>query len=224
MERAPRVDKSKALSDLATEVSEDATFEDMRTKVGIVATRWVEERPMIFQVGRRTRPMPTTPPTSGLGVKGRRCGKSVVLSLSLLRPSNSGDFPGRSCGTYRRRLLREQPRPLRDCPGDWSNGSRTRKLGSLVLGVGSYPAPKVGDLVSKAYWINLNPLGETRAEDIRDQHAIDGAAPSDSLQAHRDRTDQPGIHRADDGGGYVRARSCEIEPAATARGAVIRGA
>src|SRR5260370_26253103 len=44
--------KSKALSKLATEVFEQKTFKDVSTGVGIVATRWREERPMIFNVDK----------------------------------------------------------------------------------------------------------------------------------------------------------------------------
>lgn len=41
--------KSGALAELAQEVFGDATFEDVKTGIGIVTTRWVMERPMIFK-------------------------------------------------------------------------------------------------------------------------------------------------------------------------------
>ena len=41
--------RSEALASLAKEVFGDATFEDAKTGVGIVAARWVLERPMIFK-------------------------------------------------------------------------------------------------------------------------------------------------------------------------------
>ncbi|HVJ39829.1 MAG TPA: patatin-like phospholipase family protein [Stenotrophomonas sp.] len=41
--------RTAALEKLAAEVFGDATFEDMRTGVGIVAVRWLTERPMIFK-------------------------------------------------------------------------------------------------------------------------------------------------------------------------------
>lgn len=41
--------KSKALAELAKKVFGDKTFKDVKTAVGIVATRWVTERPMIFK-------------------------------------------------------------------------------------------------------------------------------------------------------------------------------
>jgi predicted patatin/cPLA2 family phospholipase len=49
MKRWSRRGKSKALAKLATEVFERKSFTDVRTGVGIVATRWQTERPMIFK-------------------------------------------------------------------------------------------------------------------------------------------------------------------------------
>jgi patatin-like phospholipase/acyl hydrolase len=55
-EHVPRVMSSRsasartvALQNLAKEVFEEKTFEDVMTGIGIVATRWVSERPMIFK-------------------------------------------------------------------------------------------------------------------------------------------------------------------------------
>jgi patatin-like phospholipase/acyl hydrolase len=42
--------RTAALSHLAETVFEDAMFTDVKTSVGIVSTRWLEERPMIFKV------------------------------------------------------------------------------------------------------------------------------------------------------------------------------
>lgn len=41
--------KSVALAELAQKVFGDSTFEDVKTGIGIVTTRWVMERPMIFK-------------------------------------------------------------------------------------------------------------------------------------------------------------------------------
>lgn len=55
-EHVPRVMSSRsaaartmALRDLAKEVFQDKTFEDVLMGIGIVATRWMTERPMIFK-------------------------------------------------------------------------------------------------------------------------------------------------------------------------------
>ena len=49
MKQKTKEGKSAALADLATKVFGDAKFDDVKMKVGIVATRWVQERPMIFK-------------------------------------------------------------------------------------------------------------------------------------------------------------------------------
>lgn len=49
MERKSASQKSAALAELADEVFGDAMFTDVKTKVGIVTTKWVIERPMIFK-------------------------------------------------------------------------------------------------------------------------------------------------------------------------------
>lgn len=41
--------KSMALAELAKKIFDDATFEDVKTGIGVVTTKWVIERPMIFK-------------------------------------------------------------------------------------------------------------------------------------------------------------------------------
>ncbi len=41
--------KSKALFELANEIFEHKTFEDVKTGIGVIATKWIIERPMIFK-------------------------------------------------------------------------------------------------------------------------------------------------------------------------------
>ena len=49
MKKKKRSAKSEALQKLGDEVFGDAKFDDMKTGVGIVTTRWIIERPMIFK-------------------------------------------------------------------------------------------------------------------------------------------------------------------------------
>lgn len=49
MQKRKRADKSAALAKLGDDVFKHAMFTDMKTGVGIVTTRWVIERPMIFK-------------------------------------------------------------------------------------------------------------------------------------------------------------------------------
>lgn len=52
MKRWTRSRKSKALAELASEVFGELTFTQVKTGIGIVATRWQMERPMIFKGDR----------------------------------------------------------------------------------------------------------------------------------------------------------------------------
>jgi len=49
MAKRSRSAKTKALAELAKKVFGDRIFEEMKTGVGIVATRWMTEKPMIFK-------------------------------------------------------------------------------------------------------------------------------------------------------------------------------
>jgi patatin-like phospholipase/acyl hydrolase len=49
MQKKSRSEKSLALAKLGDEVFNDTKFDEMKTGVGIVATRWIIERPMIFK-------------------------------------------------------------------------------------------------------------------------------------------------------------------------------
>ena len=49
MRKGAALERSQALGILATEVFGTHSFEDVKTRVGIVATRWITERPMIFK-------------------------------------------------------------------------------------------------------------------------------------------------------------------------------
>jgi len=49
MKPLTRKGRTKALGELARQVFRNATFEDVKTGIGIVATKWIIERPMIFK-------------------------------------------------------------------------------------------------------------------------------------------------------------------------------
>jgi predicted acylesterase/phospholipase RssA len=45
-------DKTASLKALATEVFKEQTFEDVKTGIGIVATKWINDRPMVFKASK----------------------------------------------------------------------------------------------------------------------------------------------------------------------------
>jgi patatin-like phospholipase/acyl hydrolase len=69
MREKNRVARSAALRTLASSVFGDATFNDIRTGIGIVATRWLQERPLVFKADVRQAHGRTGTFVPGFGVK-----------------------------------------------------------------------------------------------------------------------------------------------------------
>ncbi|MCL4690096.1 MAG: patatin-like phospholipase family protein [Burkholderiales bacterium] len=149
-------EKSKALSELAEEVYGDATFADMKTKVGIVATRWVEERPMIFKsdVAQAHGRHDTFVPGFGVPVKKAvqaSCSAYPFFDRVTVRTSQGDDvelIDGGYCANNPTLYAIAEATVAMKVP--------VEELRVVSLGVGTYPAPKL-DLLSKAYWANKIP-------------------------------------------------------------------
>ncbi len=81
-------EKSATLARLADDVFGAATFEDVKTGIGVVVTKWAIEKPMIFKGhieqahGRKGTFVPGFGATVGDG------GSGVLLSVPLFRTSN----------------------------------------------------------------------------------------------------------------------------------------
>src|SRR5437016_304613 len=69
MQKKSRRDKSLALAELGDQVFKEDKFDKMKTGVGIVATRWVIERPMIFKSSIEQAHGRTGTFSPGFGVK-----------------------------------------------------------------------------------------------------------------------------------------------------------
>jgi uncharacterized protein len=149
-------EKSKALSELAEEVYRDATFTDMKTKVGIVATRWVEERPMIFKSDVRQAHGRHASFVPGFGVPVKQavqasCSAYPFFDRVTVRTSQGDDvelIDGGFCANNPTLYAIAEATVAMNVPAD--------ELRVVSLGVGTYPAPKL-DLLSKAYWANKIP-------------------------------------------------------------------
>lgn len=142
MRRWTRGGRSRALASLASEVFGDATFAEFRTGVGIVATRWESERPMIFKSGvaqahgRRA----TFAPGFGCTVA-----EAVIASCSaypffkrVFVKTVGGDcielFDGGFCAN--------NPTLYAIADATMALGYSPRSLRVVSVGVGNYPEPK----------------------------------------------------------------------------------
>jgi len=145
--------KSKALANLAEDVFGDVTFENVKTMVGIVATRWVSEKPMIFKAnpgqafGRQGSFQP------GFGV---RIGEAVQASCSaypffkrkFIRTSMGDDvelIDGGFCAN--------NPTLYAITDAHVALGIPRHQLRVVSIGVGEYP-PKQQPVWSPARWLS----------------------------------------------------------------------
>jgi patatin-like phospholipase/acyl hydrolase len=151
MQRKKPHEKSKALSELADEVFGDAKFESVKTGVGIVATRWVIERPMIFKgcIDQAHGRVGTFVPGFGVPI-----GQAVQASCSAYPFFNrktvvtsAGDHVELVDGGY-----------CANNPTLYAIADATRALGLLPemlrvvsVGVGNYPEPKQS-MLSQMRW------------------------------------------------------------------------
>lgn len=134
--------KSRALRELASEVFKEQTFTDVRTHIGIVATRWAFETPLIFK-------------TSAAQAHGDRGNFEPGFGC------NVGDAVEASCSAYpffRRKLIitRDGQRIVAADGGFCANnptlyaiadateafGVSREHIRVVSIGVGEYPVPK----------------------------------------------------------------------------------
>ncbi len=144
--------KSQALEKLAKEVFGDKKFDDVKTAVGIVATKWEIERPMIFKgdisqtYGRKETFVP------GFGVS---IGDAVQASCSAypffdrkVVTTNRGDKVELMDGGY----CANNPTLYAIADAAIALAVPPESIRVVSVGVGVYPEPKRG-LFDKMYWI-----------------------------------------------------------------------
>jgi len=146
-------DKTAALTKLATNVYADIGFDAMKTGVGIVATKWALERPMIFKAdsnqahGRKGTFVP------GFGVS---VGEAVVASCSafpffertFVTTSSENRFELADGG-----YCANNPTLYAIADAVEGLGKSRSALRVISIGVGVYPSPK-STLLSKQWWID----------------------------------------------------------------------
>jgi uncharacterized protein len=90
MKMKRRHGKTKALEKTAAAVFGDKKFDELKTGIGIVATKWVIERPMVFkrEIAQAHGRTGTFAPGFGYHC---RCRPSILLGVSVLRPQDGYD-------------------------------------------------------------------------------------------------------------------------------------
>jgi predicted acylesterase/phospholipase RssA len=163
MQRKSASERSAALARLATEVFGGRRFEDVLTGLGIVATRWEAERPMIFKAGAAQAHGRKGTFVPGFGVPisdavQASCSAYPFFSKKSVTTS-AGDIVELIDGGY--------------CANNPTLYAIADSLGALQLppdrlrvvsvGVGTYPAPNPGVLMwmAKKYLVSVQLLQKT---------------------------------------------------------------
>ena len=143
MERWWPSEKTAALEALAKEVFEDLKFNAFKTNVGIVGTRWTEERPIIFKTraeqafhGKSTF-VPGFGCTIGDAVIGS-CSAYPFFKKKFVTSSRSERIDVRDGG-----FVANNPTLYAIVDATESFGVPRANLRVVSIGVGEYPAPKL---------------------------------------------------------------------------------
>lgn len=134
--------KSRALARLTTAVFGDATFADVKTKVGIVATKWIIERPMIFKgdVAQAHGRKATFVPGFGVSIAEAvqaSCSAYPFFDRKTVR-TEGGDLVELFDGGY----CANNPTLYAIADATRAMGASRESLRVLSVGVGVYPQPK----------------------------------------------------------------------------------
>lgn len=177
MQRKSPSEKSKALAELATEVYGDALFDSVKTGVGIVTTKWMIERPMIFKgsvAQAHGRPGTFVP---GFGVTiadavQASCSAYPFFDRKLLTTA-AGDDVELVDGGY----CANNPTLYAIADATRALGHAPENLRVVSVGVGNYPEPKASlfnqmrwakyllsvQLLQKTLEINTQSMDQLRA-------------------------------------------------------------
>jgi uncharacterized protein len=171
--------RSKALGRLASAVFGNGSFTDFKTDIGIVATRWAFEKPMIFKArvqqahGRQATFVPGFGCSIAEAVKAS-CSAYPFFEKTRIR-TNRGENVDLIDGGY----CANNPTLYAIADAVSAMGRRPSDLRVLSVGVGSYPEPKgFKRLIKKHVWsllllqktldVNTNSMEQLRSILFRD--------------------------------------------------------
>jgi predicted acylesterase/phospholipase RssA len=156
MKRKCASDRSEALEALSQSVFGAAKFDTVKTSIGIVATRWILERPMIFKAsvaqahGRKSSFSPGFGVTIGDAVQAS-CSAYPYFNKKIIR-TDKGDVVELIDGGF----CANNPTPYAIADATVSMGIPAENIRVVSIGVGTYPLPKVS-LFSIGYWVAKTP-------------------------------------------------------------------
>lgn len=155
--------RSEALSKLAEEVFTDRSFEDVKTGIGIVATRWIIEKPMIFKgsIGQAHGCKGTFRPGFGVSIANAvqaSCSAYPFFNRKIITTS-MGDKVELIDGGY----CANNPTLYAIADAIAALEKERKDIRVVNVGVGVYPEPKPGIMMSlaKRYLVSVQLLQKT---------------------------------------------------------------
>jgi predicted acylesterase/phospholipase RssA len=143
MERWLPSQRTAALEALAAEVFGELKFDAFRTEMGIVGTRWTEERPIIFKTNRRQAFLGTATFEPGFGCT---IGDAVVGSCSaypLFKKKAVTTGRGEKIDVRDGGFVANNPTLYAILDATESLGYSRKDVRVISIGVGEYPPPKL---------------------------------------------------------------------------------
>lgn len=155
--------RTHALKKLATEVFADATFEQVKTGVGIVSARWLTERPMIFKgsVAQAHGRAATFVPGFGVSIADAvqaSCSAYPFFERKIVKTS-AGEEVELIDGGY----CANNPTLYAIADAVHALGCDRKNIRIVSIGVGTYPEPKPGIKMwlAKRYLVSVQLLQKT---------------------------------------------------------------
>lgn len=185
MSQTKRDAKSAALKKLADEVFGEKTFADVKTGIGVVAARWLTERPMIFKghVGQAHGRTATFVPGFGVSIADAvraSCSAYPFFDRTVVKTSKEGEvelIDGGYCAN--------NPTLYALADAVEALGRLRQDIRLVSVGVGTYPEPKPGfkmwlarkyiltvELLQKTLEINTQSMDQLRQLLFRDVPTI----------------------------------------------------
>ncbi|UPA23685.1 patatin-like phospholipase family protein [Shinella oryzae] len=143
--------KSAKLAELAAEIFKDTTFDDVKTAVGVVTTKWVIERPMIFKGsieqahGRKGTFKP------GFGVKIGDAVQASCSAFPFFEPTTVTTAAGDEVKLVDGGYCANNPTLYAIADASRALNRAHKDLRVVSIGVGVYPSPKKS-MFSMMYW------------------------------------------------------------------------
>lgn len=143
--------KSAKLAELAAEIFKDTTFDDVKTAVGVVTTKWVIERPMIFKGsieqahGRKGTFKP------GFGVKIADAVQASCSAFPFFEPTTVTTAAGDEVKLVDGGYCANNPTLYAIADASRALNRTHKDLRVVSIGVGIYPSPKKS-MFSMMYW------------------------------------------------------------------------